>query len=313
MPLNLASSPLARWILAPLLTSFIAWGCSSDETSESQDDAAGDAEESASKPAAGVFAEVNGTRMFYDVKGTGEPLVLISGGSLDIRLWDEQFEAFAQDRQVIRYDPRGIGKSDLPNGPFSHEQDLYALLQFLGIQETDVLGFSFGGGVAIDFVLTYPEVVRKLILIAPGLSSWKDEIAPALGELSKVAKGEGAAKAIELILADPSMPTDEQAEARQKMSQILSENTHLFDSNFAYVRLMEPGDPPAIDRLVEIGAPTLLLVGERDHAAIHANVDKLQEGIGGAKKVLIMGAGHMINLEKPNELNRVVLDFLNTG
>ena len=305
MFLKLASKPLARWTLALLL---IAWGCGSD----GQDDAAGDAKEPASKPAEGVFAEVNGTRLFYDVKGTGEPLVLISGGSLDIRLWDEQFEAFAQDRQVIRYDARGIGRSDVPKGPFSHYQDLYALLQFLGIQEADVLGFSFGGGVALDFALTYPEVVRKLILIAPGLSTWKDEIAPALGEISKVAKREGVAKAIELILADPSMPTEEQEEARQKMSQILSENTHLFDSSFAYVRLMEPGNPPANERLVEIGSPTLLVVGERDHAAIHENVDMLQRGIRGAKKVLIMGAGHMINLEKPNELNRVVLDFLNT-
>ena len=305
MFLKLASNPLARWTLALLL---IAWGCGSD----GQDDAVGDAEEPASKPAEGVFAEVNGTRLFYDVKGTGEPLVLISGGSLDIRLWDEQFEAFKQDRQVIRYDARGIGRSDVPKGPFSHYQDLYALLQFLGIQQADVLGFSFGGGVALDFTLIYPEVVRKLILIAPGLSSWKDEIAPALGELSEVAKREGVAKAIELILADPSMPTEEQEETRQKMSQILSENPHLFDSSFAYVRLMEPGDPPANERLVEIGAPTLLVVGERDHAGIHENVDTLQQGIRGAKKVLIMGVGHMINLEKPNEFNRVVLDFLNS-
>ena len=137
--------------------------------------------------------------------------------------------------------------------------------------------------------LRHGDVYLRLGLIAPGLSSWKDEIAPALGELSEVAKREGVAKAIELILADPSMPTEEQEEARQKMSQILSENPHLFDSSFAYVRLMEPGDPPANERLVEIGAPTLLVVGERDHAGIHENVDTLQQGIRGAKKVLIMG------------------------
>ena len=309
MFVRLTLNPLPRWTLALLL---IPWGCGSNGTSETQDDAASDLEGSASKSAPGVFAEVNGTRLFYDVKGRGEPLVLISGASLDMRLWDDQFEVFAKNRQVIRYDPRGIGWSDVPEGPFSHYQDLYALLQFLGIQETDVLGFSFGGGVAIDFALTYPEVVGKLILIAPGLSSWKDEIAPTLNELSKVAEGEGTAKAIELILADPSMPTEGQEEARQKMSQMLSENVQLFDSNFAYVRLMEPGDPPANERLEEIGAPTLLVVGERDHAAIHENIDMLQQGMRGAKKVLIMGVGHMINLEKPNELNRVVLDFLNS-
>ena len=309
MVLKCCSEPLARWSLVLVL---FAWGCGSDPISETRDDPEGAAEESDSVPAPGVYAEVNGTRLFYDVKGTGDPLVLISGGSLDLRLWDEQFEVFAESRQVVRYDPRGIGKSDLPDGPFSHEKDLYALLQFLGIQETDVLGFSFGGGVAIDFVLTYPEVVRKLVLIAPGLSGWKNDIAPALVELSKVAEGEGASKAIELILTDPSMPTVEQERAQKKMSEILSENPQLFESNFAYVRLMEPAEPPADERLIEIGAPTLIVVGERDHGAIHENVDKLQEGIGGAKKVLIMDAGHMINLEKPTQLNGVVLDFLKT-
>ena len=91
---------------------------------ETPDQATTEVEEPASEPAPGVFAEVNGTKLFYDVKGTGEPLVLISGGSLDMRMWDEQFQALAAERQVVRYDPRGVGRSDLPAEPFSHYQDL---------------------------------------------------------------------------------------------------------------------------------------------------------------------------------------------
>jgi pimeloyl-ACP methyl ester carboxylesterase len=260
----------------------------------------------------GAFADVNGTRLFYEIRGEGEPLVLISGANMDSGLWDEQMESLAEGFRVLRYDPRGIGKSAVPQTPFAHYEDLHALLQFLGIERANILGFSFGAGVALDLAVAYPENVRSLILVSPGLSSWKDELAPVLAEVAGVASQEGKAKAIEILLSDPSMPPAEEEGARSKMREILDRTPQLFDSEFAYIRFMEPLDPPAEDRLSEISVPTLLVVGERDHASIHENVDRLQENIAGAKKVLIMGVGHMIGLEKPEELRRVVLDFLGT-
>ena len=259
-----------------------------------------------------TFAEVNGTRLSYEIQGMGPSLVLISGANLDSRLWDEQFGDLAERFRVVRYDPRGVGRSDLPQEPFSHYEDLYALLKLLGIESTHVIGFSFGGGVALDFTVAHPEMAESLILIAPGLSSWKDELAPVLAELSQLAAEEGASKAVEMLLADPSMPTAEQVEARQQMSEIFEDSPQLFDSGFAYLRSMEPLDPPAEERLQEIEVPTLLIVGERDHPGIHENVNALQEGIEGARKVLIMGVGHMVSLEHPEELRRIVLDFLGT-
>jgi len=262
---------------------------------------------------AGTFAEVNGTRLFYEIRGQGESLVLIGGAHLDSRLWDQQVERFAEDFRVLRYDPRGIGRSELPQAPFSHYQDLHALLQFLGIERTNILAFSFGGGVALDFAVAHPQIVQSLILVAPGLSSWKDELAPVLAELSRLAGQQGRPKAVEMLLSDPSMPTAEHREAREKMSEILLDSAKLFDSDFAYLRFMEPLDPPAEERLQDIGAPTLLVVGERDHPGIHENVDTLQQKIAGAKKVLIMGVGHLVSLEKPDELTRILLDFLSAG
>ena len=264
-------------------------------------------------PEAGTFAEVNGTRLFYEIRGQGESLVLIGGAHLDSRLWDQQVERFAEDFRVLRYDPRGIGRSELPQEPFSHYQDLHALLQFLGIERTNILGFSFGGGVALDFAVAHPQMVQSLILVAPGLSSWKDELAPVLAQLSRLADEQGRPKAVEMLLSDPSMPTAEHREAREKMSEILLDSAKLFDSDFAYLRFMEPLDPPAEERLQDIGAPTLLVVGERDHPGIHENVDTLQQKIAGAKKVLIMGVGHLVSLEKPDELTRILLDFLSAG
>jgi len=85
------------------------------------------------------FAEVNGTTLYYEVAGTGHPLTLIHGGLVDRRLWDDQFDAFAQRYQVIRYDIRGFGDSGLVKAEgesYSFEKDLHDLLQFLGVEKT---------------------------------------------------------------------------------------------------------------------------------------------------------------------------------
>src|SRR5262245_10412868 len=95
-------------------------------------------------------AHVNGTSLYYDTKGRGFPLVLISGGGiLDRRGWDDQFDVFSKYYRVIRYDVRGIGKSARPEGPFSHSRDLYALLTLLKVKRAHVVGLSVGAAIAV--------------------------------------------------------------------------------------------------------------------------------------------------------------------
>lgn len=109
------------------------------------------------KPSAGM-AEVNGASLYYEVQGKGLPLVFISGGGvLDRRCWDDQFLVFSKHFKVIRYDVRGIGKSSRPAGPFSHSDDLQALLKFLGVKRAHLVALSVGGAIAIDFTLEYPD------------------------------------------------------------------------------------------------------------------------------------------------------------
>ena len=300
--------PFSRFVLLLCALALSVCGSSVEEDpAESLESTAGDIAELADEP---TFAVVNGARLFYEMSGEGSSLVLISGANLDSRIWDDQFGVFAEDFQTVRYDPRGIGRSDLPEEPFSHYEDLRGLLDSLRIETAHVLGFSFGAGVALDFALAYPERVESLILVAPGLSSWKDELTPVLAELSVQAADEGRAKAIDVLLSDPSMPSAENTEARERIRSILEDSPRLFDSGFAYLQMMQPLEPPAEERLEEIGVPTLLIVGERDHPGIHENVDALQQGIEGARKVLIMGVGHVVSLEHPQELRRIVLDFL---
>src|SRR5215472_5024966 len=115
------------------------------------------------QPVAGTTS-VNGTQLYYETLGQGHPLVLIHGGYVDRRMWDDQFHAFAEDYCVIRYDVRGFGKSELPPVPYADRQDLYDLLKCLGIEKTYLLGLSLGGIIAIDFTLDHPSMVDALIL-----------------------------------------------------------------------------------------------------------------------------------------------------
>ncbi len=146
------------------------------------------------------FAEVNGVKLYYEVAGEGHPLVLIHGGLVDRRLWDDQFDVFAQHYRVIRYDIRGFGNSDVPAGPYSNYEDLYGLLKFLGVEKAYVMGLSMGGGIAIDFTLAHPEMVAALIPVAAGVSGFQSSEASRQkwAEIEKATERGDIAQAVEL-------------------------------------------------------------------------------------------------------------------
>src|SRR5579863_4325783 len=105
------------------------------------------------------FAEINGMTLYYEIAGEGHPLVMNHGGLVNRHLWDEQVDAFAKHYKVIRYDYRGFGDSGLlkkSDAPYSLIDDLYALLTYLGIEKTYIMGLSMGGGLSIDFTLAHP-------------------------------------------------------------------------------------------------------------------------------------------------------------
>jgi len=112
------------------------------------------------------IVEVNDTRLYYEIAGSGHAVIFIPGFILDTRMWDDQFEQFAKRFTVIRYDMRGFGKSALPTDEiYSHVDDLKALLDFLEVKQAYLVGLSKGGAVAIDFTLTHLQYVKALVLL----------------------------------------------------------------------------------------------------------------------------------------------------
>src|SRR4029434_9049353 len=106
-------------------------------------------------------AEVNGAKLYYETAGKGPAVVLVHGGLVDSRLWNDQMKEFAKHHRVVRYDLPAMGRSSPAPPPFSHIEDLRALMDFLKIERATVVGLSLGGIIAADFALEYPERVRS--------------------------------------------------------------------------------------------------------------------------------------------------------
>lgn len=263
------------------------------------------------------FAEVNGTRLYYEVAGSGQPLVMIHAGIADRRLWDEQWQVFAERYTVIRYDMRGFGQSEVPEGTFSHHDDLYALLGWLGIDQAYLMGCSRGGSTAIDVALEHPELVTALIVVCSGPGGTPDDGSPPPRQWNEIASSFKAGdfqRASELevqVWVDGPNRTPEQVERRvrdlvHEMNLIALQNEAAAEGKSEEQAL----EPPAYDRLGEIRVPTLIIAGDQDQPHVVAAANLMEGRIVGAQKVVMHGTAHVPSLEQPAEFNRIVLDFL---
>jgi 3-oxoadipate enol-lactonase len=259
------------------------------------------------------FATVNGAKLYYETAGTGRTLVLLHAGQLDQRMWDDQFNVFAQHYHVIRYDARGYGKSDFPADSYSKSRDLYGLLTFLGIEKAALMGVSLGGRVALDFTLEHPEMVDALIPVASGLSGYKFADQPAEAEAQAAYQRGDFAQAAALVTriwCDGPRRAPDQVDPAVRQ-RVLAMTLDLFPRPLPEPEPQEVElDHPAISRLKEIQAPTLIIVGDEDVLDILVIADILQKHIRHAETLVIPGAAHMVNMEQPGRVNRAVLEFL---
>jgi 3-oxoadipate enol-lactonase len=255
------------------------------------------------------IAEVNGTRLYYEKLGSGPDVVLLHGGNLDSRMWDDQVAFLAKSFTVTRYDIRPYGRSALVEKGYSSVDDLTALMDYLAIRQASLVGLSLGGRIAIDFALEHPRRVEKLVLMGPGLTGYAfNENDPLVKAMIARAQTGDAQGAMNLWLQHPMMAS---AMARpalaERISLIAKDNARIWTSLPVGERVP---NPPALQRLHEIRAPTLLMVGERDVPDIQAIVKLLAGGVRGARTEIIPRAAHLPNMEDPARVNRLLSEFL---
>lgn len=258
------------------------------------------------------YAAVNGTKLFYEVRGQGRPLVLIHGGLMDRRMWDGQFELFAEKYKVVRYDIRGYEKSDKAVGKYSHIEDLLGLLDYLRIGKACLLGLSLGGQIALDFTLRHPGRVDALILAGGAVTGFPykypaDFLAKYTAVFQAAKTGDldkGVEKTLELPFFIPAKPDSVLV---NRMRPMLRENFLAWTTSEGQAVWPEPS---AYSRLEKITVPTLVLLGDKDSQSILDCGADLAARIKGARKEIVRDAAHHINMEQPQEFNRLVLDFL---
>ncbi len=260
------------------------------------------------------FAPVNGAQLYYEMAGAGQPLILLHAGVADGRMWDDQFAFFAENYGTIRCDLRGFGRSAMPTGQFSHHRDVAGLLDFLQIAKAIVVGISFGGKIALDFALAYPQRVTALVLGAPSVGGTQpsERILQFWDEEEAAIVREDWDTAVELNLrlwldGPHRLPDEVNPDVRQKVGQMQREIFQMdIPEDVEEVRL----EPAANGRLAEIDVPTLVLVGDLDLPEKMEQAAWLARKIPNAQHTVVSGVAHMLNLEKPSIFNQLVLEFL---
>jgi len=260
-------------------------------------------------------AAVNGAQITYDVVGQGSALVLMHAGICDRRMWDAQFDVFARSHRVLRYDARGFGASDFPPGSYAHHEDLRALLDALGVDRATLIAVSMAGEIALKFALTHPQHVSGLILCTTGAAGEASAAVKQLWADADAAYEAGdIAKAVEIescgwVDGPHRSPTEVDPAVRERARLM---NTALWER---IAREPDAGEeagfsPPVPDRLAELRVPTLLIRGDLDQSHILSSMDHLGVAIPGAESVTIRGTAHLPSMERPEEFNRMVTEFL---
>jgi len=286
--------------LAPVLAVALVWtgGCR---------------EERVPPPETG-FLDVGGARLYYEQMGKGDPVVLLHGGLLDCRMWDPQFEVLAGSYRVIRYDARNHGRSEGVPGVFTQSDDLAELLDRLDIPRAAFVGLSLGGRTLLDFAIAHPDRVSALVLASPGAGGYRftsaayRENSERMREAFRQGDLPGGVEYFQRSWTDgPSRaPADVDAEVREKVRSMALATVQNWNSDSVSNDL----EPPAIGRLAEIRAPTLVVVGDLDMPGILEIAHAIETEVPGAELVVLPGAAHMVNLEQPERFNEVVSEFL---
>ncbi len=256
--------------------------------------------------------EANGIRLNYELsEKPGAPVVMLShsiGSSL--AMWNPQMETLESLFQVLRYDTRGHGESDAPEGPYTLEllgADAVGLLDALGIETVHWVGLSIGGMIGQCIALNYPERLESLTLCdtAAAVPQGSQQMRQ---ERIDTARGKGMQALVQPTLerwfTGPFL--NENPPAVQRIHDII-----LATPVAGYVGCNQAlGQLNYIDRLAGIQIPTLIIVGEEDLGTPVSASEAIHERIAGSKLVVLPSAAHLSNVEQPEAFNEALMGFL---
>jgi 3-oxoadipate enol-lactonase len=226
------------------------------------------------------YVRVNDIRMFYELQGDGEPLVVILGLGTDVSEWDVIFRWLANKYQVLAFDNRGAGRTDKPDIPYSIEMmadDTAGLIQALGMKQANVLGISLGGRIALTLALRYPERVKKLVLVSTSARIMRNWRRHFYGILSGV----------------PIF--------RSKYPQ----------PHYAFQRQLQASSTfNCTDTLHELRIPTLIMHGKKDKSVPYVLAEEMHADIEGSKMLTFAGGHIFFLMRERQQFLEAIVEFL---
>jgi 3-oxoadipate enol-lactonase len=258
------------------------------------------------------IVQVRGIEMAYEEAGSGTPVLLLHGFPFNRSMWDEQVAALTPRYRVITPDLRGHGETMVTGSPATMDEmarDVSVLMETLDISRATVGGLSMGGYVALALYKMFPLRVRALVLADTRAQADSEEARANREAQAEKALNEGMGPIAEAML--PKFLSPETISQRPKVVARLREmivNTKPEGAAAAQRGMAQRSDQlPFLWRII---APTLIVVGREDAITPVSDSERMHREIGGSRLEVIEGAGHVSNLEQPEEFNRVLIKFL---
>lgn len=260
-------------------------------------------------------AVLNGSRMYYEDRGRGEPVVLLHGFTLDSRMWDQQ-RPLARNYRLVAADMRFHGRSAaVETSAFTAAEaadDVVALLDHLKIDRAHLVGLSMGAGYALETALRHPDRVRSLTLASASVQGMRTP-PQAMASFMKgieAYRQEGGAGFRRHWMADPLFAgVNAKPELRRRLQAMVE--AYAVDALMRVMgKVQRPAGPTQLERLSQVKVPTLVMIGGRDQPHLIQAGETAARDITGARKVVYPAAGHMINMEEPKRFNRDLEAFL---
>jgi len=243
----------------------------------------------------------DGVNIYYEVHGSGPPLILTHGYSSTSGMWQGQIAALSRHYKLVLWDMRGHGQSDYPENPAAYSEaltvaDIAALLDAVGAEKAVVGGLSLGGYMSLAFYRSHPERARALLIIDTGPGFKKDDARDAWNKRAH----ETADRFDREGLAVLKSMSAERANVSHRDAQGLAR---------AARGMLTQRDASVMETLPTIKVPSLVVVGADDTPFLAAS-DYMAAKIPGTEKVVIPAAGHAANIDQPEAFNDAVLAFL---
>jgi len=255
--------------------------------------------------------------VYYERAGKGNAILLLHAGLQDHTMWKEQVNALSGQYEVITPDLPFHGKT-MGTDTMLVQELIKILLDSLHLQKASVAGLSMGASVALDFIIAYPQRVNKAILISAAVNGYEKNHSIDSASMDWFHRFSQALKEKDTSRAATEF-TKAWAEGLYRRRDSLQSpvSQYVYRTTMANLRLHKmagwpalQNHPPAIERLASVKVPVLIINGDKDLPYIIATSEYLEKNIPRARWIVIKGVAHMLNMEKPAELNNLVLDFL---